>query len=185
MSEKGKLSVGCTVALAVLAIVIIVGIVVGITESRKKSAAIAPFQAHLSEYITISGLTSEPSPEGQYIRGPYIRGKAIIMDTKDNKIDDIFFNLPDDLVAATPEEVGTVVWLKWANVLVGHYTPSGASGYKRTCEVTLIDMLEKAVINKKTFTGSSPPSSKTSGGDAYGSKPTGDVIDYLKSLPRR
>jgi hypothetical protein len=183
MEDKGKLAgcrkIGCRVVIAVIVILMIVGISMGIKYGCERSSAMKPFETHLNEYTSIAGLKEASPQEGQYIRG-----KVVSVDLTENKIDPLFLDLPPELIAKTPEEVETIIWLKWKDVAVGHYT-DGATGYRIDCELTIIDKVELKIVDVKTYYGSDPPSAKSGSGDRYGSKPTYDIVNYLKALPRR
>jgi hypothetical protein len=138
----------------------------------------APFEKHLSEYASIRGLEREQAAEA------YIRGKIVAVNRSENQIDDIYFDLPQELRAAQPEEVGTVVWLEWGADRIGMYT-DGAGAYAHTCKVTIIDMSIPAIIAERDFRGSRPPETKSGSGSRYGSKPTDKIVGYLKGLPRK
>src|SRR5207248_1841027 len=118
----------------------------------------APFQNHLNEYTSSVSRTLPGEP--------YIKGKVILINKKENKVDDLFFSLPEELRPSTPEEVGTVVWLEWGERQVGYYG-SKDSSWDQTfspatmwhCDVTIIDLSIPAIlINKKYFVGSAAPS---------------------------
>jgi hypothetical protein len=171
--------IGCIIICAILAISVIITIFSLVKTGCQHSAAAAPFKSHVNEYISITGLkTASPSER------PYLRGKVITVDITDNKIDYLYLDLPESLVPKTPEEVSTVIWLKWKKVSVGHYT-DGATGYRIDGEVTIIDMTNLVKFDAKTLHGSDPPSTKSGSGDREGFKPTDEIVDYLKSLPRK
>jgi hypothetical protein len=171
---------GCRILISIFIILLIIGISLGIKYNCNVSNIQKLFEAHLQEYTVITGLNPDFQSENSYIRG-----KVITVDIGKNKIDQIYFNLPKDMVAKNPEEVGTIVWLKWEDVRVGTYSPSGDAAYEITCEVTIIDKTEAIIVDKKSFTGTSPPPTMLREGPGYGSKPTDEVVNYLKSLPRR
>jgi hypothetical protein len=120
--------------------------------------------------------------------GEYIRGKLVIVNAREKAVDDeVFSELPAEMCAARPAEVGTVVLLKWDWQSVGYYAgPEGhhGSGRVHTCDVTVIDQSIPAIVARKTFHGGSPPLTKVGSGDAYGSRPVGEIVTYLRGLPR-
>jgi len=177
--KTSKLSSGCCGVMVVAGIVLIAGLIWGLVNNLQQSADIKVFQEHLDEYIAIPGQqTISPFTES------YISGKVITIDTDERKIDQIYFDLPKELVAKSPAEVSTIIWLDWGEVLVGRYT-DGAGGYRIICEVTIIDKAKSAIVDKEVISGSDPLSVKEGSGDRYGSKPTSEVIDYISTLPRR
>jgi len=177
--KTSRLSSGCCGVIIVTGIVLIAGLIWGLVNNLQQSAGIKVFQEHIEEYIAIpSQQTISPFAQS------YISGKVITIDTNENKIDQIYFDLPEELMAKSPEEVSTIIWLNWGEVLVGRYT-DGAGGYRIICEVTIIDKAKSAIVDKEIFSGPDPLSVKEGSGDRYGSKPTSEVIDYISTLPRR
>src|SRR5262245_48161547 len=97
--------------LIVLAVVAVIALVVGggfgiwyLDHTMKLS----PFQSHLQEYLA----QPKPGEAGQTQAG-YIKGKVITVEPNKRELDWLYFDLPADLRAKKPEEVGTVVWLRW------------------------------------------------------------------------
>jgi hypothetical protein len=183
MGKKVRLSSGkpgCRIVILILIILIIIGVFLGIRYGCNVANIQKLFGDHIQEYTVITGLNPNFQSENSYIRG-----KVITVDIGENKLDQIYFDLPGDMAAKNPEEVGTIIWLKWEDVRFGTYLPGGGTAYQRTCEVTIIDKLETIIVDKKSFTGTSPPPTMLKEGDGYGSKPTDEVVDYLESLPRQ
>jgi hypothetical protein len=137
-----------------------------------------PFKNNLAEY------TNTGSFKEQVGATPYIKGKIVVVNKADIKVDDPYFDLPEDVKAVKPEEVGTIVWVTYDPRLVGRYT-NGAAGYQYTATVTVIDKANGTIVGRSSFTGSEPPSTKKGSGDAYGSKPSDDIKNYLLGLPRK
>jgi len=143
---------------------------------------------YLDEYIVISGYEESKL-------APYIRGKIIIVDKDRTDIDRAHKWLPNDLRAASADEVKTVVLLErereqlyayGTRDVLNHYgwMPT-AKGYIRTCKLTIIDKTIPAIVYVQTFKGSKPPDWTTRSKDKYGSDPTKDVVKFLKEFPRK
>ena len=162
---------GCIVVVIIIAL--IAGGVYGI-RSCSQNAETKPFASHLSEYTFFPALKDSSS-------STTIRGKVITIDKTKTEIDDTFFDLPTELKATKPEEVGTVVWVSCSEYVAGTYV-SGSKAYVQTCEVTVIDKSSASIIGKRSLTGSQPPQTKTYSGDWHGSKPKSEIVDYIKSL---
>ena len=97
----------------------------------------------------------------------------------------LYYRIPSEIRAESPDEVGTVVRIECADKAVARYT-DGGTGYRADCDVTLIDKSQDSIIVRKKFTGEQPPPTKSGGGtDWHGSKPTGKIAEYLTGLPRR
>lgn len=101
----------------------------------------------------------------------------------------MYHSLPEEIVATTPEDVGTIIWIvkRWDKV--GEYV-RGSSGelataYQRYYKITVIDKTTNKATATYTIRGSDPPST-VSGKSMryYGSDPKDEVINYIKTLPR-
>jgi hypothetical protein len=110
-------------------------------------------------------------------------GKAVMVDTAERKLHYFQESLPDDLRAATPAEVTTVVQLRFTDQEVGWYV-GGGRALKVTCNVTVVDRASHVVLGTASFTGADPPlvTSAHPGEDVRGTLPVKDIIDFLKQL---
>jgi hypothetical protein len=109
----------------------------------------------------------------------------VVVDRASKDVDWLLFDLPSDLRASGPQDVATVVLLDWGKKQVDSYE-NGAPAYQQEVTVTVVDLATKAVIGQQHFVGGEPPQSiESSSSSGTGSKPTQEVVDYLKSLPRR
>ena len=133
-----------------------------------------PFQPHLAEYTAAAERGT-----GEVYR----RGKIIPVDRRKDTVDYTFYyQLPRELRAANPEEVGTVVWLDCTASLVGTYTHGGGA-YRWYCDVTLVDLPQSLILEEKTFVGSEPPTTNSGSSNKEGSFPSAEIIAYLEALP--
>jgi hypothetical protein len=110
------------------------------------------------------------------------------MSVSRSRLDDLMSQLPADLRADQPEEVRTVVWVKWIHRVVGEYQgPLSPHDYAYRCHatVTVIDRTIPAVVAVTELVGPEPPDVKPPDAWGKGQKPTAAVIDYLTGLPRR
>jgi hypothetical protein len=95
-----------------------VGVLVGYLAGRSiiRANAAARFEKDLQVY---AALAPAPPPEGVEQRRPppargitgKVRGKMVVINVNERKVDDLYFALPDDLRASNPAEVATVVLL--------------------------------------------------------------------------
>ena len=159
----------------VIVIALIGGGVYGI-RSCSRNMQTKPFAEHLTEYTHFPKLNESGS-------STTISGKAITIDKTTNEIDETYFDLPAELKASKPEEVGTVVWISCSESVAGTYQ-SGAKGYLWNCDVTVIDLATASTVGKKSFSGDHPPQTKSNTSDWHGSKPNSEIISYIKSLKR-
>jgi hypothetical protein len=175
--KKSHIVLGAVLA-GTLALTLVIVSVCLVVRATGRSAHAALFQGHIQEYLSI---TREQREQGEYLRG-----KVIVVNTGDKEVDcDVFFELPSELRAATPEEVGTIVRLKWGTKMVGMYVSGrGSEGAAdaQTCEVTVIDKSIPAIVAWRSFQGDDPPMHFT--GARTGPKPVKAVVDFITSLPR-
>jgi len=178
-------------------------------ETKSYERLASPFSTDLPGYSKTSGWEDRTGD------GPYISGKIVMVDLqpayRDNEFrvelnkgkphrhwEEInyeeFVKLPDELRAATPNEVKTIVQLRWMTRLEGRYAheikvgdrrvPVGGSALRILAELTVIDKERSAIVGRRTIAGGSPPSSSTGGETRYGSRPTDQIVSFIKGLPR-
>ena len=119
-------------------------------------------QARLDEF-------SQIPPREQLTEQPYIKGKVLVVtkkpDLPSSMTQEPYYWPSDrakDLLAQTPEQVGTVAVLNFSKEAAGTYKlvegSGGVSAYREVCELILIDRSIPAVIHRKTFRGPDPRS---------------------------
>lgn len=135
--------------------------------------------AHIDEYLAQPADTIEQGQEK-------IIGKIIVVDLDTNRIDDFYLKLPEAYRPESAEEVGTVLWLRYGEANSSQLT-NGGRAYRVTCEITLIDLSQKAIIAHKTFTGDPPtvPSHGAGGSSFPGPDPYDQIIQFIQSLPHQ
>jgi hypothetical protein len=179
---------GCLILLILILSLPATGLII---YSINNAIYLGPFKDHVREYVTVSGLKN-PARSSPHRTQAYLKGKIIPVNKTENKIDDIYYSLPEGLRATKPEDVGTIVWLDWGEDKVGHYCSEYIPGcfssddpaIVNTCDVTIIDKSIPAIVVERNFRGSDPPQ-KTKGGGASGSMPTEEIVDYLQNLPKK
>lgn len=67
-----------------------------IVSSVRDAVHLGPFKDHVSEYSTVSGLKN-PAMTNPYVMKPYLKRKIITIDKKENRIDAIYYELPEEL----------------------------------------------------------------------------------------
>ena len=114
-----------------------------------------------------------------------------------NEISSIYGDLPSELRAMKPEEVGTIVLLKRPlHLAEGEYRTGGSTygnyggkALRVTRSIIIIHRKDREIVEEKTFRGGPPPSKILfSKGDRKihrGSDPIDEIVVYLKSLPRK
>jgi hypothetical protein len=153
-------------------------------------AQIAALHPHLSQFVNITGTGGEPTGE------PYVRGRILPLDVEMKDTDDALFKaLPRSLRPTKPEEVGTIVWLKYGLQKIESHISQVGHGVQ-TVEMTIVDRAQNRVLARKFFIGEPP--TQTSFGLPHdpkarkemhmsraGPAPIGAMAGYLVSLPRK
>jgi hypothetical protein len=146
------------------------------------------FQNDLPAYIALmpvsppEGAVEQPLPlQPRGISGK-VKGKMVVVNLKERKLDDLHFALPADQSASRPEEVGTVVLLTWekrkSSFLDTNFDPGR---YLIVGEVRIFDWKSKSEIASYPFFGDPPGRVSGSG---TGPKPDAQVLKFLTGLPR-
>jgi hypothetical protein len=120
-------------------------------------------QARLEEF-------SQIPPREQLTDQPYIKGRVLVVtrkpDMRSLEMTQQHYYWPSDrakdLLAQTPEEVGSVVVLNYSKENAGTYKlvegSGGVAAFREVCELILIDRSIPAVIHRKIFRGPEPGS---------------------------
>ena len=166
---------------AVIALLIAGGAAFGVFSIWENSAQArkAPYIAHLSEYL------AEPVGKDEHWDGR-VAGKVMTVDTEAKGIDDLYLQVNADYQPQKPEEVGTVVWLKWGKESTVRGT-ANFSAYRQTCDVTIIDLARRVVLARQSFTGEHPiiPSHGAANSSFYGNKPIAEIVAFIQGFPHR
>ena len=174
-------------------LVIAVGILVGISgclilgyavyrSASQTAARFRPFELHLKEYV---GIISNQDVHENTSR--HASGRTIVIDidgSEEPNIDGISFELPDNIRATTPEEVGTVASLACGKTKVGTYGGLG-DAYRFYCNLRVFDKASGELIQQRTCEGSPPPGESLNGRDQEGGSPNGEVLNAIASLYKR
>jgi hypothetical protein len=140
---------------------------------------VKPFKEHLTTYTQNVDQKEKEFTSKQPI------GKCITVDMESREVDHIYFDLPDELRAETPDEVRTIVQLYWGKQQVNEYE-GGKPAYQQRCDVLVVDKATMSAVAAGTEWGSDPPSQiKSSQSEGSGDKPTDKVVNFLKGLPRQ
>jgi hypothetical protein len=89
-------------------------------------------------------------------------------------LDFSYAGIPSNLIASSPTEVKTLVFLDWEDQILSWQNPvdyflgiqiyagkEKIACYKTSCTVTVIDLAEEVILSQKTFIGLAPESSET------------------------
>lgn len=150
-------------------------------------------QASLEEFSKLPG--------EQITDQPYLKGRVLVVTRKPDMpfltMDQEPLPYPDDerakeLLAQTPEQVGTVVVLNYSKEKVGTYKivegSGGVNAYREVCELIVIDRSIPAVIHRKTFRGRDPASTtsiRETQGEILTSVDITELRSYIMKLPSK
>jgi hypothetical protein len=138
-------------------------------------------------------------PREQLTDQPYIRGRALVVTKKQHppltSMEDPVLWGSDrakELMAESPEQVGTVVVMNYSKEKAASYniegSKGGVGGYREVCEVTIIDLSIPAVIHRETFRGPDLPPTKVireTTSEILSPVDLNAVRNYVMNLPRR
>jgi hypothetical protein len=135
-----------------------------------RAAEATPFNPHLRDYLR----TPRSLPPGRH--GPRARGGFLPINLYRRAVDELYLSLPEQMRADGPDEVKTVVWLRWGSRRAGK--SRGRERWVQTCRVTVIDRAGNLIIGETTFVGP-VPYGRSSVGPRPGDR---EIIAYLFSL---
>lgn len=171
----------------------------GATQEAQATEAIATATANATALLSLAANLNAHDPGPPY--SPYLVGKLLVINQTTHQIDTeiledphsfslpIPYLLPADMLATTPDQIGTILLLDCRKVEVGSDIIKGIPFYQRSCTMTIIDRRRALVVDKHDFTGPPPPSysvclSPCSDGIS-GDYPATAMVQYLKGLPRK
>jgi hypothetical protein len=155
-------------------VIVLLVVVFFVTRYLAQVNQTAPFKPFMSAYL------APPKAAAPGAIPPRV-GKMVVIDSGTQEVDWLWFDLPDQMRAANPSQVVTVVLIQWTKTHFGDYD-NGAKAYQHSCDVTVIDQATRTVIGTKHFVGSEPPETIQSSQSGEGSKPTAEVLTFLKKL---
>jgi hypothetical protein len=162
--------IGGAALMLLLLILVIVGFFVG--RSIHRSSRLAPFRKNMDQYLAAP-------PEGGG-NDTYEKGKILPIDAKARDVDSIYFDLPDDVVAQTPDDVGLIVRIKWESQVAVQFK-GGGNRSQDFCLIEVYDRDGHMLTGVVRMTGPMP--------QVRGAKAEADsrplrtkVADWLKTL---
>jgi hypothetical protein len=135
----------------------------------------------------VEGYWMKARPLKEHKGEPYVRGKLIILDRKLDRhlLHPVYWKIPEELRAATPEDVGTIVRIDTRYEIVGRYS-RGTTAQVVFYDVKVIDKEKGQVVGEKTFRGGEPSTRITRfWGQTIGDPPVAETAAYLAELPRK
>jgi hypothetical protein len=182
--------VGCILAVICVAGLVGCGGFFGVRSLLRANVA-SRFEKDLPAYVAL--MPALPPKDVEQLRptptSGKVKGKMVIVNVNEGKIDDLHFALPNDLRASKPGEVVTVVLLTWETSATSREPLSvyGPSLYANRSivigQVKVFDWAHKSEIASSTIIGD-VPEFDPEGKPATGPKPEAQVLAFLTGLPR-
>jgi hypothetical protein len=173
-TTRGKIlaaALGCAgVALVLLIVLGVGGFFVG--RSVHRNSRLEPFRKNKDKYLF-------DNHEGHGGHGIYKKGKVLPIDENAKDVDPIYFDLPDDVVAQTPDEVGVVVRIKWATQPVRN--KQGVTRPQDFCLISVYDADGWGLDGVLRMTGPMPQLRGVQQGPDTRSLKT-KVVEWMKTL---
>ena len=136
------------------------------------------FVGHMGSYAHIK-YSDEYSGKG------YLVGKAIVVNSSSEEVDNLYFHLPGRIRASKPDEVGTVILVHCSTENTGEYEGGGAAS-RKNCDIEIFDKATRVIIGSESFSGATPSSIVAPAGSGNSAeRPTEDMVKYLAGLPVR
>lgn len=166
----------------------------GICPPAPGEQELAPF---IDDYLGAAGVEIDAQ---DYVGGvgylappgnPYRIGRVAVVDVDERRIDPKLTRaLPLDIVATLPEEVATVIWLRWGETREGEYHANGGGpvtgrAYRGYCDLVVIDVAAGLIVGTREFLAISPPTTTTASGDIHTEVDVESVANWVKALPVR
>jgi hypothetical protein len=159
-----------------------------------RSTVASRFAKNLQSYVALAPASPPKAVPGSRPPQPgaamgRVKGKMVVVNVTERDIDDLYFGLPDDLRAANPEDVGTVVLLTWGKINISGDRPISTTRcveYQQSCQLKVFDWESKYEIASGSYVGGLPERDGFWIGTPTGRKPDGaKVLTFLTSLPRQ
>jgi hypothetical protein len=194
--STGKSCLGCLILCAILVACFFFGggwkFISSLSPSARATSTAEVVQAATNNAIAHTRLLNENGdipnlhdPGSSY--SPYIKGKVVIIDKPEKKLDTSLLEASDPLLATTPAEVGTVIWVNCQserlNYSYNHISP--ATWWH--CDITVIDKAKATVVGSKHFDGQYPPETIKCRYSICSccDPPDSDMGKYVQSLPKK
>lgn len=140
----------------------------------------APFQPHLADYVHMARRADTGTASA------VLRGKVVAVRHEPLSVDTaLWFQLPADLRAATPEEVAAIVLVERFMPNVGYYSQGGGKAYEFVVKIKVVEVASGQIIAEKEFRGSEVPRQfdRNQRSDVYGTiVDDGKIIEFLQQL---
>lgn len=157
-------------------------------DAAKRDKAYEADTATAKQFESFTSAKAPPANAIDDSQARYRKGRMILIDAKAGGLDGLYFtNLPAELRATSPKDLGTEVWLIPDEQFVGKYD-NGSEAYKCSYDVIVYDMGRNAVVARERIEGENPPQKRdfrTNDTSAVKRWPFEKLMKFLQDLPAR
>ena len=133
----------------------------------------------------IQGFLNLPKLSYHQEEDPKIDGHLLIVDKTKSRLDQYYWRFKDatESLPKDPNEIDYVLWVECKEKKVGKYT-DGIEAFQEFCNLSLIDLYQNEIIDKKSISGPPPPPKKREDSDyeAKGGHPFLEIKNYVESI---
>jgi hypothetical protein len=147
-------------------------------EEWRITGDVAAFEPELDLYLAEFPFLEPPLKDGVHIRG-----KAVVVDLTEEVVLPTTFELPAEIAAEEPLEVGTVIQVKRVLEEVDEYD-DGSPALRQDALVRIIDLGLECAIGEALVKGGNPPETKDGEGPGFGNAPDHLIPALVAGLPR-
>lgn len=172
--------------LIALALIFLIGIKLAQSFYRfaRQDETMNSFLPYISEYLNTPFVD-------QYATKPYLSGKVVTVDVDRRIVDTWTYpKLAEAIRAKNPQEVGTLVLIKWGREKIGDYqnVETGertGEAFRGKASLTVIDWNNKFKLAEEVITGEEPATALRGKGNYESQQPMFKILAYLKRLPQK
>jgi hypothetical protein len=111
------------------------------------------------------------------------RGRVLVLDMDNRRIDAIHDRLPEAVRARTPEEVGTVGLVRCKEEFDGYYIPYLVKGYATSCQMQLIALPSREMTANMGTTITPPSRVRLPFWNRHAPRPEQHLAERIVELP--
>ena len=111
------------------------------------------------------------------------RGRVLVLDADNLRVDGIHDRLPETVRAETPDEVGTVALVKCTESFSGYYIPYLVRGFNTSCQIELVALPSLTFLANMGTSLSPPARVRLPFWNRHAPRPERHLADLIAELP--
>ncbi len=111
------------------------------------------------------------------------RGRVLVLDADNRRLDGIHDRLPEAVRARTPDEVGTVALVKCTESFSGYYIPFLVRGYNTSCQVEVVALPSRTFLANMGTSLSPPARVRIPLWNRHAPRPEQHLAEQIAELP--